>query len=336
MPTMTMALTRWRRGLAAAALLVFGAGSAAAQQFPSRPITLILPFAAGGASDVSSRIMGEAMGKILGQSLVIENVAGAGGATGSLRGRNAAPDGYTIGFGHMGTHAASVATNPKLLYDPRKDFGYLGVHLATPNLLIVREDFPAQNLPEFIAYAKEKKKGLKIGHNGLGSLCHLTCLLFFQLIDGDPPYVVDRGFGQTINDILSGAIDGICDLVASVTGHVKGGSVRAFALATDQRSPALADVPTAAEGGLPAFKADSWLGLYAPENLPPAVLAKFPEAAVKALDDPTVRSKFLEIGGTVPKPEDRGGERMLQMINADVTRWSEVVRKAGGVEDKPN
>jgi tripartite-type tricarboxylate transporter receptor subunit TctC len=335
MTAITKALRRWSVGLAGA-VLALGVGSAAAQQFPNRPITLIVPFAAGGASDVSSRIMGEAMGKILGQSVVIENVAGAGGTTGSLRGRNATPDGYTIGFGHMGTHAASVATNPKLPYDPRKDYDYLSIHLMTPNLLIVRKDFPAQNLQEFIAYAKEKKKGLKMGHNGLGSLSHLTCLLFFQLIEVDPTYVVYRGFGQTINDILSGAIDGTCDLVASVTGHVKGGSVRAFGLATDRRSPVLPDVPTAAEGGLPAFKAESWLGLYAPKNLPPAVLAKLRETVVKALDDPMVQAKFLEIGGTVPTEADRGGTRMQEIINADVVRWADVVRKAGGVEDKPN
>jgi tripartite-type tricarboxylate transporter receptor subunit TctC len=242
-------------------LTLAGVTPAPAQTYPERPITLIVPFAAGGASDVSSRIMGETMQKYLGQTVVIENVAGAGGATGSLRGKNARPDGYTIGFGHMGTHAASVATNPKLPYDPRTDFDYLGIHLTTPNLIIVRKDFPAQTLQEFIAYAKDRKKGLKMGHNGLGSLSHLTCVLFFQLIEVEPTYVVYRGFGQTNNDILSGAIDGTCDLVASASAHVKGGSVRAFGLAADTRSPVLPDVPTAAEGGLPAFKAESWLGL---------------------------------------------------------------------------
>lgn len=324
--------------LAALAGLALAAATApaAAQSFPDRPITLIVPFAAGGASDVSARIMGESMGKILGQSVVIENVAGAGGATGSLRGKNATPDGYTIGFGHMGTHAASVATSPKLPYDPRKDYDYLGIHLVTPNMVIVRKDFPADTLQAFIAYAKDKKKGLKMGHNGLGSLSHLTCVLFFQLIEVEPTYVVYRGFGQTINDILSGAIDGTCDLVASTSPHVKGGSVKGFGIAADTRSPVLPDVPTATEGGLPEFKAESWLGLYAPKNLPPAVLAKLRDAALKALDDPIVQQKFLDLGGTVPKQADRGGARMQEIINADVVRWSEVVRKAGGVEEKKN
>ncbi len=310
----------------------FGSATASAQNYPERNITLIVPFAAGGASDISSRIMAEVMSRQLGQSIIVENVAGAGGATGSLRGKTAKPDGYTIGFGRMGTHAAAVATSPNLPYDPRSDYDFLGIHLNTPNLLIVRKNFPANTLQEFIAYAKEKRKDLKMGHNGLGSLSHLTCLLFFQLIDVEPTYVVYRGFGQTINDILSGAIDGTCDLVASVSPHVTGGSVKAFGLADDVRSPALPDVPTAAEGGLPAFKAISWLGLYAPKGLPPPILAKLREAVANTLDDPWIQKRFVDLGGTVPKPGDRGGDRMLEIVKSDVTRWSEVVKKAGGVE----
>lgn len=318
-------------GLLACALLPSTAG---AQAFPERNITLVVPFAAGGASDVSSRIMADSMSKILGQTVVVENVAGGGGVTGTMRGKNARPDGYTIGFGHMGTHSASVAVNPKLPYDPRTDFDYLGIHLVTPNIMIVRKDLPVNNLQEFIAYAKAKGKDLKMGHNGAGSLAHLTCTLFFQLIDVQPTYVTFRGFGQTINDILSGAIDGTCELVASVTGHVKGGSVKGFGVAADERSPVLPEVPTSTEGGLPAFKVESWLGLYAPKGVPPEILAKLRAAAVKALDDPEVQRKFLEIGGSVPKPERRGGDYMLATIKSDVARWQEVVKKAGGIEVK--
>lgn len=309
--------------------------SAFAQNWPERSITLIVPFAAGGAADVSSRIMAEAMAKQLGQSVIVENVAGAGGATGSLRGKNATPDGYTIGFGHMGTHAAAVATNPKLPYDPRTDFDYLGIHLVTPNLMLVRKDFPAQTLQEFVAYAKAKGKDLKMGHNGAGSLAHLTCLLFFQLAGVDPTFVTYRGFGQTINDILSGSIDGTCDLVASARGQVLGGSVRAFGLAAAERTPLLPDVPTSKEGGMPDFIAESWLGLHAPKGLPPQILAKLRAAVAAALEDPFVQKKFPDIGGSVPRKEDRGGDRMLEIIKGDVVRWSEVVKKAGGTAAKP-
>jgi tripartite-type tricarboxylate transporter receptor subunit TctC len=201
-----------------------------AEKWPERSITLIVPFAAGGASDVSSRIMAEVM---------------------SLRGKNAKSDGYTIGFAHMGTHAASVSTNPRLPYDPRADFDYLGIHLVTPNIMIVRKDFLADTLQEFVAYAKAKGKDLKMGHNGIGSLAHLTCLYFFQLAGVEPTYVVYRGFGQTINDILSGSIDGTCELIASAREYVVSGSVKGFGVAAVERTPLLPDVPTSKEGGMP-------------------------------------------------------------------------------------
>jgi tripartite-type tricarboxylate transporter receptor subunit TctC len=325
-----------RLGLATAlCLAALPMAAPSAQTWPERNITLIVPFAAGGASDVSSRIMAEAMSKLVGQSIIIENVAGAGGATGSLRGKNAKPDGYTIGFAHMGTHAASVSTNPKLPYDPRTDFDYLGIHLVTPHLILVRKDFPAQTLQEFIAYAKAKGKDLKMGHNGAGSLSHLTCVFFFQLAGAEPTYVVYRGFGQTINDILSGAIDGTCELIASAREHVVGGSVRGFGVAAVERSSLLPDVPTAGEGGLPDFIIESWLGLYAPKGLPPAILAKLRDAALVALADPLVQKRFPEIGGSLPKQADRGGDRMLEIVKADVARWADVVGKAGGIEAKP-
>ncbi len=326
-----------RRSLALfVALLAPGlnVSGACAQNYPERPITLIVPFAAGGASDVSSRIIGETMSKHLGQNIIVENVAGAGGSTGSLRGKNAKPDGYTIGFGHMGTHAAAVSTTTKLPYDPRIDFDYLGIHLVTPHIMLVRKDLPTNTLQEFIAYGKDKGKGLKMAHNGLGSLSHLTCLVFFQLINVEPTYVVYRGYGQTINDVMSGAVDGTCELIASGAGHVKGDAVRGFGVAADARSSVLPNVPTAAEGGLPAFKIESWLGLYAPKGLPPAILAKLRDALAKSLEDPAIEKRFLELGGSVPKAADRGGDRMLEIIKADVTRWAEVVKKAGGVEEK--
>lgn len=309
---------------------VSAAPAASAQNFPERSITLIVPFAAGGASDVSSRIMAESLAKILGQSVVVENVAGAGGGTGGLRGKNAKPDGYTIGFAHMGTHAASVSTNPKLPYDPAKDFDYLGIHLVTPHVMITRKDLPPNTLQEYVAYAKQKGKDLKIAHNGAGSLSHLTCVVFFNQIAVEPTYVVYRGYGQTINDILSGAVDGTCELIASARNHILPGAVKGFGVATNdgKRSDLLPDVPTSVEGGVPGFKIESWLGLYAPKGLPPPVLAKLREAVAKSLDDAEVQKKFRDIGGVVPKPEDRGGERMLEIVKSDIKRWGDVVKAA--------
>ena len=328
-------LRAWRifpGGLSAVFAAGLMAGPAWAQAYPERNVTLIVPFAAGGAADVSARIMADAMSKILGATLVIENTAGAGGATGTLRGKNATPDGYTIGLGHMGTNAAAVATNPKLPYDPRMDFDYLGLINLTPNLLIVRKDLPVSSLQEFTAYAKAKGKDLKMGHNGIGSLAHLTCLVYFQLIDVEPTFVVYRGFGQTINDILAGAIDGTCDLTASVAGHAQGGSVKVFGVASDKRTPALPDVPTASEGGLPAFQVESWLGLYAPKGVPEPILEKLREAVLKSQEDPMVEKRFADIGGGVPPQDKRGSEYMTRLVASEVTRWVEVVKKSGAVE----
>ncbi len=324
-----------RGAAAAAAALVAMTATAMAQAYPERTITLIVPFAAGGASDVSSRIMGESMSKVLGQTIVIENVAGAGGATGSMRGKNAKPDGYTIGFGHMGTHAAAKVTNPKLPYDPRTDFDYLGIHLVTPNIMVARKDFPAENLKEFVSQAKAKGGELRMAHNGAGSLSHLTCLRFFQIINVQPTYVTYRGYGQTINDIMASKVDGTCELIASAQGHVSSGAVKGFGVADTKRWAALPNIATAAEEGVPEFKIESWLGLYAPLGLPAPVKAKLVEAYDKALEDPEVQQKFLNIGGTVPRKEIRGGAKMLEIIKADIDLWADVVSKAGGVETPP-
>ena len=321
---------------AVCALLALGAasGPASAQAYPQRNLTLIVPFAAGGAADTTGRIMADAMAKQLGQSIVVENAAGAGGATGSARGKNAAADGYTIGLGHTGTHAASVGLNPKLPYDPRKDFEYLGIVSTTPNIIFVRNDLPVTTLKEFIAYAKAKGRDLKMGHSGVGVASHLTCVLLFQLIGVEPTYVAYRGFGQTINDILSGSIDGSCDLVASVSGQVQAGAVKALVVAVDERSAAVPDVPTANEAGLPEFKAETWTGLYAPKATPPEILARLREAVAKSLAQPEVQQRFKNIGAEVPKSERQGGDYMLKLVTEDVDRWGAIVKKAG-VELKP-
>ncbi len=308
---------------------LFLASSAVAQTYPERALTLIVPFAAGGAADTTGRIMADAISKHLGQSVVVENIAGAGGATGSLRGKTAAADGYTIGIGHMGTHAASVGVNPKLPYDPRKDYDYLGIVSTTPNIIFMRKDFPAKDLAELMTVAKAKGKELKMGHNGIGSASHITCVLFFQLLGMEPTYVVYRGFGQTINDILSGAIDGSCDLVASVSSQVQAGSVKAYVLGVNERSATVPDVPTAKEAGLADFQAETWTGLYAPKGLPAPVLAKLREAVSKSLADPAVQKRFTDIGAAVPKPDRQGGDYMQKHVAAEVERWIAIMQKAG-------
>jgi putative tricarboxylic transport membrane protein len=311
--------------LTAIVLALTSVGAAFAQDYPARPITMIVPFAAGGAADAIGRIMADGISKHIGQPVVIENIGGAGGATGSVRVKNANADGYTVGLGSMGTHAASVQLNPKLPFDPQIDCDYLGLVSSTPSVLFVRKDFPASTLKEYIAYAKAKGKDLKLGHSGVGSASHITIVLLSQLIGVEPTMVAYRGFGQTGNDILSGAIDGSCDLVAAVSGHVQGGSLKALVVAANERSPAVPDVPTAKEAGLPEFKVETWTGLYAPKGTPPAALAKLSEAITKTLADPASVKRLANIGAGVPKLERQGGAYMQKLVVSEVDRWRKIL-----------
>lgn len=317
------------RAILAGVLLCAGFASTSAQTFPERPITMIVPFAAGGAADASGRILAEGMGKALGKAVIIENAGGAGGATGTARVKNAQPDGYTIGLGHTGTLAAAVTVMPKLPHNPRSDFAYLGIVAATPNIIFVRKDFPANDLKEFIAVAKQKKDLLTFGHSGNGAASHMTCLQFFGLIQAPPTYVPYRGFGQTINDIIAGKIDGSCDLVASVAGQVQSGLVKAFVVAAKDRSQTLPEVPTAAEAGLPEFVSETWTGLFAPKNTPKPILDILEKAVATALNDPEVATRLSTIGARLPNADERGGATMQKLVNSEIDRWADILNKAG-------
>jgi tripartite-type tricarboxylate transporter receptor subunit TctC len=326
-------MTRFGRiclGLAAMlGVAVSLSAGARAQIFPERPVTMIVPFAAGGAADTTGRILAEALGRALGKSVVVENIGGAGGAIGGSRVKSAAPDGYTIGLGHTGTLAAAVTVNPKLPYNPKSDFAYLGLVASTPNIVFFRNDLPAANLKEFIALAKQKQGALMMGHSGNGAASHITCLMFFGLIEVKPTYVPYRGFGQTINDIIGGKIDGSCDLVASVSGQVQSQSVKAFAVAAKTRAETLPGVPTSEEAGLPEFQAETWTGLFVPKATPKPVLDILQGAVAKALDDPEVAKRLVTIGARAPRPDERGGPAMQALVASEVDRWAAILNKAG-------
>ena len=310
-------------------LIAGGAGPVVAQTFPERAVTMVVPFAPGGAADSTGRILAEAMAKPLGQSVIIENSSGAGGTIGVAKVKNAAATGHTIGLGHMGTQAASVATYANLPYDPLKDFDYLGLVATTPNVVFINKDLAVNTLAEFAAYAKTKGSDLKMGHSGIGAASHITCVLFFQLIGVEPTYVPYRGFGQAVQDVIGGRLDGGCDLVASVTPLAKAGSIKVLAVATDDRSAALPDVPTSTEAGMPAFKAETWTGLFAPKGTPEPALAKLRAAVAEALADPVMQGKLAAIGADTPKPKTQGGDYMQALVVSEVTRWSDIMKKAG-------
>ncbi len=256
------------------AAVVMAATSATAQNYPTRPVTIIVPFAAGGPTDIISRIVGEYFSKTLGQQFIIENLAGAGGTTGITRGAQARPDGYTIMMGHMGTHGAAPALYPKLRYDPTKDFEPIGLVAGTPILIVARKDFPAADLKDFVARARDTNNRISQAHAGVGSVSFTTCtLLSSQLGVKHHRVVAYRGTGPALNDLVGGQVDYMCDQIVNVIEQMRGGAIKAYGIATLERSPALPDVPTTKEAGLPDYQVSAWNALFAPKGTPSEIVA---------------------------------------------------------------
>lgn len=318
-----------RRGVirlgGALTLLAASFGFAQAQAYPQKPITIVVPFNAGGAADATGRIVAEALSRELGGNVLVENVGGAGGAIGTTRVKTAEADGYTIGLGHMGTLAAAVPLTPGLQYDPRADFRYLGLVSTSPNVVYVGKDHPAKTLEEFIAAAKGPNGAPSMGHGGKGAASHVACVMFFKQIGVKPNLVAYKGFGQTVTDVLGGRIDGGCDLLASVAPHAKSGDLRVLAIAADARSPVLPDAMTSAEGGLPQFKTETWTGLFVPKATPEEVVARLEKATAAVLDDEGVRTRLAAIGASIPPKEKRGGNHMQALIGTEIETWTAVL-----------
>src|SRR5215470_351656 len=287
---MTSILSRVMAGVA----IAFAALPASAQtDYPRRPITLIVPFAAGGPTDVVSRIAGEHMSRTLGQSIIIENMLGAGGTTASTRAARATPDGYTIEMGHMGTHAASVALYPNLAYKPDVDFAPIGLVAGTPVLILAKKDFPPADLKAFVTYVKENVATLNMAHAGVGSVSFTTCLLLNSILGVKPTSVPFNGTGPALTALISGQVDYMCDQIVNLVQQVQGGQIKAYAIGTPERSPALPGVPTSKEAGLPEFQAQAWNALFAPKDTPQPILDKLSDALDKALDDELTRKRLL-------------------------------------------
>ncbi len=255
-----------------------------AQDFPNRSITVVVPFPAGGPSDVVARIVTEHMGRTLGQTLVIENVGGAGGALGSGRVAAAAPDGYTLLAGSMGSHVAAPVLTPNLKYDPAKDFLPIGPTAHSPAVIVARKDFPAKDLREFVADLKEKGNGFKQAHGGIGSSSHMACLLFTIETGAKPTLVAYRGTGPAMNDLVGGHVDFFCEQSVSVTEQIKSGAIKAYAVSAGERLASLPAVPTAKEAGI-KYDMSIWAGIFAPTGTPPAAVSRLSDALDKALDD---------------------------------------------------
>ena len=297
--------------------------------YPERPITMIVPFAAGGPTDVVARIVAEPMSRTLGQQVVIENVTGAGGTTGITRGAQAAPDGYTLVMGHMGTHGAAPAVYPNLKYDPAKDFLPVGYAAGTPILIVARKDFPAKDLKEFTAYLKANAPKLNEAHAGVGSVSFTTCSLLLWLLEVKPARVAYRGTGPALNDLVGGQVDFMCDQIVNLVPQIQAATIKGYAIATPERSPALPGVPTTKEAGLPDFRVSAWNAVFAPKGTPKEIVSKLNDALGKALDDPAARKRLLDLGADLPDKAGRTPEALQQLVASEMARWSKVLKSIG-------
>jgi tripartite-type tricarboxylate transporter receptor subunit TctC len=305
-----------------------GGGTAAAQSFPARPVTLIVPFAAGGTTDVTARIVSEHMSRTLGQQIVIENIVGAGGTVGSTRAMRAAPDGYTIEMGQMGTHAAAVALYPSLAYRPDIDFEPIGMVSALPALIVARKDFPPSDLAEFTAFVKANSSRLNVAHSGVGSIYYTYGLLLNSILHIKPTFVPFNGGAPAINAVAGGQVDYMCGDVAASIELVHAGLIKAYAVGTAARNLMLPDVPTAAEAGLPEFQASAWNGLFAPRATPKPILDRLAGALDKALDDAGTRKRLQELGSDIPDPAQRGPQALAALVRREIARWTPIIKAA--------
>jgi tripartite-type tricarboxylate transporter receptor subunit TctC len=301
---------------------------ARAEAYPTRPVTIIVPFAPGGGADVAGRIAGEHMSRTLGQRFVIENFPGAGGTTGSIRAMRANPDGYTIQVGHIGTHAISVSLYPHLAYKPDVDFAPIGVVVENPILITARKDFPANNLAEFAAYLKANAEKLNMGHAGVGSIMFSFGLLLNTVLGVKPTLVPFNGGGPATTALLGGQIDYTCSVITDVSPHVRAGALKGFALAGTERNAALPDVPTTKEAGLPEFTSAPWIALFAPKGTPQPILDTLSDALDKALDDEEVRKRFFDLGGAVPDKSRRGPQALAALVKGEMARWEPIIKAA--------
>ena len=295
-----------------------------AQDYPVRPITVIVPFPAGGASDVVARIVTNEMSRTLGQSIIIENVGGAGGTIGSARVAAAAPDGYTLLAAAMGSHVAAPVLTPNVKYDPVADFVPIGFTAHSPAVVIARKDFPARDLKEFVAVLRQQGAALKQAHGGIGSSSHMACLLFTAEIGAKPTLVAYRGSGPALNDLMGGHVDFLCEQSVSVAEQVLAGTVKAYRVAAGERLATLPNVPTAREAGV-NYEMSVWAGLFAPKGTPPEVIARLADALTKALDEAAVRERLTQLGGSIPAKAERSPAAFDRFVRSEIARWAPIL-----------
>jgi tripartite-type tricarboxylate transporter receptor subunit TctC len=314
-------------------ILLAVTGMALAQAYPAKPITMILPFAAGGPTDVLGRVMAQRMSEILSQQVVVENVGGAGGMTGSKRVADAAPDGYTLVLGTVGTHAQSQTMYKKPLYHAATDFAPVALIAEVPIVLITRKDLPVNNLQEFIAYAKADQAKMQYGSAGAGSATHLGCVLLNYLIGVDVTHVPYRGTGPAMQDLQGGRIDYLCEIVSTAKPQIDGGTVRAIAIMTKERSPALPNVPTGLEQGVSNLEAYTWNAIFLPKDTAADVVKKLHDATVEAMKTPMVRERLEGLGAVVVAEDRATPEYLGQFLKSEIDKWAGPIKASGVTVD---
>jgi tripartite-type tricarboxylate transporter receptor subunit TctC len=269
------------------------------------------------------------MSRTLGQQVIIQNVPGAGGTVGSTRAMRAEPDGYTILMGHVGTHAVAASLYPNLAYKPDIDFEPFGLVSEFPMLIVARKDFPANDLKDFVAYVKANYAKLNVGHAGVGSVFFITSLLLDSILKVKPTMVPFNGGLPAMNALVAGQVDYLCADATTSAPQLDAGKIKAYAIASPQRSPVLPKVPTSREAGLPEFQTSAWFGLFAPKGTPKPILDRLSEALDKALDDEGTRKRMLALASDIPDKPRRGQEPLAALVKSEIARWTPIIQAAG-------
>jgi tripartite-type tricarboxylate transporter receptor subunit TctC len=317
--------------LASAASLA-NVATASAQSWPTRTLTLVVPFAPGGPSDVAGRIIAARLSEVLGQQVVVENPSGAGGTVGSARVAKAPPDGYQLVIGNSGTHAWSQSLYKKPPYNTLADFTAVGLVVEAPRVLITPRSIPANSLPEFIAYVKANQATVKYGSAGAGSASHISCVLLNAVLGVEVSHIPYRGLGPAMQDLIAGRIDYPCDSPSTSKPQVEGNQVKAIASTGLRRAPTLPNLPTAREQGLP-FDVTAWQGIFLPKGTPEAIVRRLNRALSETLDTPTVRERFESVGEEVAAPERRSPEYFAQFVAGEIERWAGPIKASGVIVD---
>jgi tripartite-type tricarboxylate transporter receptor subunit TctC len=302
----------------------FAVPASADDSYPSRPVTMIVPFAAGGSSDVIARLIADQMGTVLGQRILIENVVGAGGSVAVARAAKAAPDGYTISIGNGGTNTAIYTLYPDVKFTP-DDFMPLGMVAKTSPIIALKKDHPAQNMREFLDFARKNPGKATLGHAGIGSSNYLICKTFVKAAQIEVTLVGYRGGGPALNDLMGGQIDGVCDSAASVSGAIHAGRAKGIAVSLPVRVPSLPDVPTSAEAGLPEFQLQGWNALFTPKGTPQPVIDKLNAAIRTGVANTEYRKRLDELGSVPPTDEEMKPEFVKQFVPQEIAKFRDLL-----------